>query len=197
LRVSYSYHHLTGEDSHVQDELILLNRARSLDSDALTQIHNMYYAPIYRYILLRIDDHDMAEDLTSEVFVRFLSALRDRTAPQNTVRGWLFAVASHVVKDHYRHRYRAPQTELHDDIPAPHSSPDEKVDSQLTKEALRQAVGHLSEDQQNALALRFGFGMSVQETAVTLGKSEGSVKMLQARGIAALTRRLRPGSVTQ
>jgi RNA polymerase sigma-70 factor, ECF subfamily len=181
----------------VQDELILLNRARSLDSDALTQIHNMYYVPIYRYILLRIDDHDIAEDMTSEVFVRFLSALRDRTAPQNTLRGWLFAVASHIVKDHYRRHYRAPQTELHEDIPNPHQPPDEKVDSQLAKEALRRAVGHLSEDQQNALALRFGYGMSVQETAVTLGKSEGSVKMLQARGIAALTRQLRPGSVSQ
>ncbi len=180
----------------MQDELILLNRARSLDSEALTQIHNMYYVPIFRYILLRVDDHDLAEDMASEVFVRFLSALRDRTAPQNSLRGWLFAVASHVVKDHYRRQYRAPHTELHEDIPANLPQPDENVDVRLSKEALRRAITHLSEEQQNALALRFGFGMSVQETAVTLGKSEGSVKMLQARGIAALTRRLLPGRVS-
>lgn len=181
----------------MQDELILLNRARSLDSDALTQIHTMYYVPIFRYILLRIDDHDLAEDLTSEVFVRLLSALRDRTTPQNTLRGWLFGVASNMVNDHYRRHYRASHTELHENIPTPHPQPDEKVEARLTKEALRQAITHLSEEQQNALALRFGFGMSVQETAVTLGKSEGSVKMLQARGIAALTRRLLPGRMSE
>ena len=181
----------------MQDELLLLDRARSLDSDALTEIHTIYYAPIFRYILLRVNDHDVAEDLTSEVFIRLLSALRDHTAPRNTLKGWLFAVASRVVNDHYRQSYRHPQTMLDESLPAQQEHSDEQVEAVLSKEALREAVVELTEEQQNALALRFGFGMSIQETAQTMGKSEGSIKMLQARAVAALARRLMPERVTE
>jgi DNA-directed RNA polymerase specialized sigma24 family protein len=40
------------------------------------------------------------------------------------------------------------------------------------------------------IALRFGYGMPIQEVADTVGKSLGSVKMLQARAIAALSQKL-------
>ena len=181
----------------MQDELLLLERARSLDPDALTEIHNLYYAPIFRFILLRVNDHDAAEDLASEVFVRLLSALRDHTAPRNTLKGWLFGVASRVVNDHFRQHYRYRHTELDDNVPAQQERVDDRMEMKLSREALREAIGELTEEQQNALALRFGFGMSIQETAQTMGKSEGSVKMLQARAVAALARRLMPGRVSE
>ena len=71
------------------DEITLLARARALEDEALAEIHETYYEPIFRYIVFRVSNQQIAEDLTSEVFVRLLSALRDHTAPQNTLRGWL------------------------------------------------------------------------------------------------------------
>lgn len=176
---------------------MLLSRARSLEPEALAEIHNLFYTPIFRYVLLRVDDYEAAEDLTSEVFVRLLSALRDRTAPQNTLRGWLYAVASYVVKDFYRQRYRNPQVELAEELAEAAERPDERVEAHLNREALRQAISQLTEEQQDAVALRFGFGMSINETARTMGKSEGSVKMLQARAVATLARQLLPGSLSR
>jgi len=180
----------------VQDELLLLHRARSLEQDALAEIHDTYYVPLYRFIVLRVSDHDTAEDLTSEVFTRLLSALRERTAPQNTLRGWLFSVASRVVNDHYRQQYRARQTELTNDLPDTTRQPEMIVAEKLTEETLHQALADLTEEQQNIIALRFGFGMSIEETARTSGKSEGSVKMLQARAITNLAKKLKPGQVS-
>ncbi len=177
----------------MQDELILLNRARSLESEALEQIHDMYYVPIYRYIAFRVDEHELAEDLTSEVFTRLLSALQDKTAPQKTLRGWLFSVASRVVKDHYRKKYRRPQVALDDSIPSLTSSPAQLVETMLTNDSLRQALTELTEDQQQVIALRFGFEMSIRDVAQTTGKSEGAIKMLQTRAIAALSRKFAPG----
>jgi RNA polymerase sigma-70 factor, ECF subfamily len=176
---------------------MLLSRARSLEPEALAEIHNLYYTPIFRYILLRVDDYAAAEDLASEVFVRLLSALRDRTAPQNTLRGWLYAVASYGVKDFYRQRYRNPQVELTEGLAEAVERPEEQVEAHLNREALRQAISQLTEEQQDAVALRFGFGMSINETAQTMGKSEGSVKMLQARAVATLARQLLPGSLNR
>lgn len=179
----------------MQDELILLNRARSLDQEALEEIHDTYYVPIYRYIAFRVNEQETAEDLTSEVFTRLLSALRDRTAPQKTIRGWLFSVASRVVKDHYRKKYRHKQTVLDESVPSLRDSPDKEVEMMLTNENLRQAMGHLTEDQQQIIALRFGYEMSIRDVAQTTGKSEGAVKMLQARAIAALSRKMTMGGV--
>jgi len=181
----------------VQDELALLARARTLDPDALAQIHDTYYTPIFRYVTFRVNDRQTAEDLTSEVFTRLLSALRDRNAPQNTLRGWLYAVAARVVSDHHRRHYRAPHVELDESVVSPEAGPAETVEAMLTRADLKQAIAELTEEQQNVIALRFGFEMPIQEVARTLGKSEGAVKQLQARAIAALARTLReaPGRV--
>lgn len=188
---------VVGKSQNVQDELILLNRARALDREALAEIHDMYYAAIFRYMAFRVGSHETAEDLTSEVFIRLLDALRDRNAPQNTLRGWLFGVASRVLKEHYRQKKRNQrQTALDESLPSPTAGPAQALDTALTQEALQSAMAELTEDQQNVIALRFGYEMPIRNVAQTLGKSEGAVKQLQARAIAALSRKLSRGKVS-
>lgn len=172
----------------VQDELLLLHRAKSLDQDALAQVHEQYYDAIYRYMAYRENDLLMAEDLTSEVFIRFLHAIQQKNAPQNTIRGWLFGTASLILKEHYRKKKRTQLIELEDALPHEWVEPTEKLEAQENKKALHQAMADLTEEQQQVLALRFGYEMAVRDVAETMNKSEGSVKMLQARAIAALTR---------
>ena len=174
----------------MQDELALLARARTLDADALAEVHERYYAPIFRYVAFRVSDRDVAEDLTSEVFTRLLSALRDKNAPQNTLRGWLYGVAARVVSDHHRRHYRAPEVELDESLMSRDASPADIVEKMLTHADLKQAMTELTDEQQHVLALRFGYDMPIQEVAKTLGKTEGSIKQLQARAIAALSRKL-------
>ncbi|GJM40052.1 MAG: DNA-directed RNA polymerase sigma-70 factor [Ardenticatenaceae bacterium] len=174
----------------MQDEMKLLSRVRALDQDALTEVHNKYYTAIYRYIAFRVNDSQTAEDLTSEVFLRLLTAVRDKSAPQKTLRGWLYGVASHVLKEHYRKKKRDGFTMLHEDIPSAEHSLDHQIDDILKNENLQAVMKSLTDDQQNVLALRFGFGMPIQEVANTMGKSEGSVKMLQARAVASISKRI-------
>lgn len=172
----------------MQDELLLLHRAKSLDQDALAQVHEQYYDSIYRYMAYRVSDLQTAEDLTSEVFIRFLHAIQQGSAPQNTIRGWLFGAASLILKEHYRKKKRTQLTELSDTLPGDTSEPTEKLEFQEKKDALRQALTNLTDEQQQVLALRFGYEMPVRDVAETMNKSEGSVKMLQVRAIAALTK---------
>ncbi|WP_420629728.1 sigma-70 family RNA polymerase sigma factor [Candidatus Leptofilum sp.] len=172
----------------MQDELLLLHRAKSYDQDALAQVHEQYYGAIYRYMTFRVNDLQTAEDLTSEVFVRFLHAIQQKNAPQKTIRGWLFGTASLILKEHYRKKKRSQLTELTEALPGETAVPTEKLEVQESKEALRQAMANLTEEQRQVLALRFGYEMPVRDVAETMNKSEGSVKMLQMRAIAALTR---------
>lgn len=176
----------------MQDELTLLARARQLDPEALGRIHETYYTPIFRYVSFRVGDRETAEDLTSEVFTRLLTALRDRNAPQNTLRGWLYGVAARVVSDHHRKAYRAPQTELDESLASDDHDPADIVEGKLTQETLQRAMNDLTEEQRHVLSLRFGSEMPIQEVARTLGKTEGAIKQLQARAVAALARKLSP-----
>lgn len=178
----------------MQDELKLLARARALEDEALAQIHQTYYRPIYRYVVFRVSDRQLAEDLTSEVFTRLLSALRDKTAPQNTLRGWLYSVAARVVSDHYRQIHRVQQVELTEMVPMESGAPEEEVARRLTAETVQAALHDLTEEQQQVLALRFGFGMRIREVAETLGKSEGAIKQLQLRALRVLSQQLSMGS---
>ena len=176
----------------VQDELTLLARARQLDPEALAHIHDTYYTSIFRYMAFRVSDHATAEDLTSEVFTRLLTALRDKNAPQNTLRGWLYGVAARVVSDHHRKNYRAPQVELDEALVSADHDPADIVDRKLTQESVKRAMQDLTEEQRHVLSLRFGSDLPIQDVARTLGKSEGAVKQLQARAVAALARKLSP-----
>lgn len=173
------------------DENILLSRARALERNALAEIHDRYYQSVYRYLSFRVAETQTAEDLASEVFTRFLSAIRDRSAPPNTIRGWLFGTAKNVLKEHYRKQRQVTWTELDETIMAGgERDPESHIEERVDKEMLREALGELTPEQQHVLALRFGYGMPIKEVAETVNKSEGSVKMLQVRAISSLTRRL-------
>lgn len=172
----------------MQDELLLLHRAKSLDQDALAQVHERYYDAIYRYLSFRVNDVQTAEDLASEVFIRFLHAIQQKNAPQNTIRGWLFGTASLILKEHYRKKKRSQLTELSESLPGETVAPTERLEALESNQALRLAMTNLTEEQQQVLALRFGYEMPVRDVAETMNKSEGSVKMLQVRAIAALSR---------
>jgi RNA polymerase sigma-70 factor (ECF subfamily) len=177
-------------ENPVQDEMELLARARRLEPAALTEIHERYYDPIFRYISFRTGSVMVAEDLASDVFLRLLSALRDKNAPQNTIRGWLYGVAARVVADYYRKMARTEETMLHEQVAAQKALPEELVAQQLSAESLHVAMQTLPESQQKVLALRFGAGMRIKEVAKLLDKSEGAVKQLQLRAVAALAQRL-------
>ncbi|WP_298816149.1 ECF subfamily RNA polymerase sigma factor, BldN family [Chloroflexus sp.] len=177
------------------DDAELLSRACALETDALAAIHDAYYQPLYRYISFRVSDHHTCEDLVSEVFSRFLKAIAQRTAPRSNLRGWLFKVAANVVSDHYRRAYRAPSARLDERMVSQEPEPAEVAEQIAVNEELRRAISHLTDEQQQVLALRFGQNLPVQEVARILGKTEGAVKQLQLRAIAALARHLTPGMV--
>jgi RNA polymerase sigma-70 factor (ECF subfamily) len=179
----------------VKDEMTLLAGVRRLDPQALAETHDKYYPAIFRYIAYKVGNQETAEDLTSEVFVRLLDAVRDRHAPQNTLRGWLYSVASHIVTDYHRKQYRGGQeVALMETIESEVSGPAEQTIKKQTLEALSEALHELTEEQQDVIALRFGYEMPIREVADMIGKSEGAVKQLQARAVAALARRMMPNS---
>ena len=100
--------------------------------------------------------------------------------------GWLFGVAAHLVADHFRRapRESAPLSETL----VWHASPAIEAEKNLQHQQLRAAIRQLTLEQQAVLALRFGDGFSLEQTAEAIGKSVNAVKALQFRATQALRR---------
>ena len=168
----------------------LLRRAQKLEPEALGQIHDLYYLRIYRYVAFRVQDQHTAEDLTSEIFLRLLTALHDRQGPQHTLQGWLYGAAANVVKEFYRRQVRFLTVPVAENLAENGRTLDDQYDLLMLRQNLAAVLQDLTDDQQNVLALRFGYELPIREVARLLGKSEGAIKMLQARAMGSLAHRL-------
>ena len=164
-------------------------QAGTLDPQALGALHDQLYPAIFRYVSYRLQDPQLCEDVTSEVFVRLLVACHRRDRKIKDVRAWVFGTASNLINDHFRQKYRRKIEDLedHQNLPAEHST-EGTVDRALTLSEIRWAIQKLTPDQQNVIALRFSQDLSLEETAAIVGKSINAVKVLQFRALAAMRR---------
>lgn len=163
---------------------------RKLDSQAIGAIYDLYFSEVYRYIRYRVGDDSLAEDLASDVFMRLLEAANKRQAPQSSLKGWLIATASNAVNDYLRRHYRRFEIELSELLPDKTPGIPAEVDAREDRKAVQLALTQLTEEQQHVLALRFGQGYSLEETAAHLKKNVNAVKALQFRALASLQRQI-------
>lgn len=179
-----------GKLMSVYNEHQALDGLQRLDSQAIGAIYDQYFSEVYRYIRYRINDDAIAEDIASDVFVRLLEASQKRQGPQSSLKGWLIATASHVVNDHLRRQYRRPVEALSEALPDRGTNIHSEVDSREQNRLVQSAYAQLTSEQQHVLALRFGQGYSLEETAAHLKKNINAVKALQFRALASLQRQI-------
>jgi RNA polymerase sigma-70 factor (ECF subfamily) len=167
-----------------------LDGLQRLDTQAVSAIYDQYFSEVFRYVRYRINDDTVAEDIASDVFVRLLEAGQKSQGPQSSLRGWLIATASHAVNDHLRRQYRRPVETLSDSLADHGSNVHSEVDTREQNRMVRSAYAQLTSEQQHVLALRFGQGYSLEETALHLKKNINAVKALQFRALASLQRQI-------
>jgi RNA polymerase sigma-70 factor (ECF subfamily) len=172
------------------DSLSELSRLRSLDSQAVSSIYDHYFPEVFRYARYRLGDELLAEDIASEVFVRLLEAVKAKRGPHSNLRGWLIGTAHHMVTDHIRGRYRHPVEAISDSLPGDGLEPGEQASKDNDGQVVRLALAQLTDDQQHVLALRFGQGYSLEETAGLMNKNVNAVKALQFRALNALQKKI-------
>jgi RNA polymerase sigma-70 factor (ECF subfamily) len=168
----------------------LVAEARDGDSGAFARLFDEYHEAVYRFIASRVRRPVDAEDLTQTVFVKVLEALPRYESRGVPFGGWLFRLARNTVIDHARtrrdHADLASVGERHDDDASPH----EIAVMRQRLDRVATALESLTDDQRDAIALRYFAGLSAREAAIAMGKQEGTVRGLQFRAIAALRRQL-------
>lgn len=168
----------------------LLDRAKQADPAALAELYDQYVNPIYNYVYHRVGQAELAEDVTGQVFMRMLEAVRAGRAWNTSFSGWLYRIAHNLVIDYYRHRQRASFVDLDDAAPiqAREGDPVQSTELRLAKEQLRAALTLLTEEQAQVITLRFLEEFSIAEVSEIMGKTDGAIKALQYRAVLALKR---------
>lgn len=149
-----------------------------------TQLYLDCFQRVYRFLVVRVRDSDVAEDLTAETFLRARRSWPPRELNGHAPKAWLFQIARNLLLDHIRQQERHPQVALADEEPGPeHINPasGRNADTLTVKMAFTQ----LSEQDQQVLSLRLA-GLSNAEIAETLEMNEGAATMACLRAIQRL-----------
>ncbi|MGY1630167.1 ECF subfamily RNA polymerase sigma factor, BldN family [Geodermatophilus sp. SYSU D01186] len=173
----------------------LVRRAQEGDAEAFGQLYDHYVTMVYRYLYHRVGDQALAEDLTSETFVRALRRIDSLSFQGRDVGAWLVTIARNLVLDHVkssRFRLEVTTADMRDADLAT-EGPEDAVVQQLTNEQLLACIRQLGGEQQECISLRFLQGLSVSETAAVMGKKDGAIKALQHRAVRRLAALLPEG----
>jgi RNA polymerase sigma-70 factor (ECF subfamily) len=175
--------------------IALVELARGGDSEAFGQLYDHYQGSVYRFVYYRTRSQTLAEDLTSETFLRALRNMGGFRWQGKDFGAWLMTIARNLCTDHYKAgRTRLELTTddmgVHDDAT---DGPEHAVLAGLTNQVLLGGMRQLSDEQRDCLIMRFLQGLSIAETAEILGRSEGAVKQLQLRGVRNLAKLIPAG----
>jgi RNA polymerase sigma-70 factor, ECF subfamily len=177
----------TAPPQPVAEEKALVQAAQAGAAEAFARLYDLYVERIFRYVYFRVSDDQLAEDITSEVFLKAWENLDHYRWHDKPFIAWLYSIAHHAVIDQYR--AARPSIAL-DEAAAQYISiengMEESLDQHLRSETVRKSLQRLTGDQQEVLTLRFIAGLSTEEIARQMGKRQGAVRALQMRALKAL-----------
>ena len=178
----------------------LVEAAQNGNTEAFGQLYDRYVDVVHRYAYARLGDRTLAEDVTSETFLRAWRRIETVSYRGRDVGAWFVTIARNLTLDHIksgRNRYEVVGDPSDTDGAAGGAGstegPEPAVLRRLTAEELLRCVRQLPPDQHECVVLRFLQGMSVAETATVMERNTGAVKALQHRALRRLAALLPEG----
>jgi RNA polymerase sigma-70 factor (ECF subfamily) len=163
----------------------LLVEAAQKDPARFADLYELNFERVYAYVVRRVRDRHLAEDVTSEVFQKALANLANFDWRGIPFAAWLLRIASNLISDQWKKSAK----EVVTDNP-PETSVDLNLDEVEERARVFRLVERLPADQRRVIGMRFAEGKSIREIAHELGRTEGAVKQLQFRGLQTLRAQL-------
>ncbi len=161
-------------------------------------IYDQYIDRIYRFVYLKVNSRETAEDITSKVFLKGWEAYKKKFEIRNlkfeknleiqNVGAFLYQIARNAVIDHYREKGRTKvvSTEVSPQMAQPGKDLQEKAIIAADFAAVKSAIQGLKKDYQDIILLHYVEDMPVSEIAENLGKPAGTVRVMLHRGLKEL-----------
>jgi len=176
------------------DERILLERARAGDREAFGQLMAAHLPRVYSVAFRLIGNHEDAEDLAQETFVKAYRAL-DGYRGQASFSTWLYRIVVHLARDRFRRSAARPvEAAL---VPSFESrsgpvSPAEELDRRELRRAVTDSIRQLPERLRTPLVLRTLEGLDYEDVAIATGVTPQTARTQVMQARRALARLLKP-----
>jgi RNA polymerase sigma-70 factor, ECF subfamily len=167
------------------DERLVVEAAQA-DLSKFEVLYELHFDRVYFFIISRVHDRTIAEDLTSEVFHKALANLPNYQWRGTPFSAWLFRIASNEIVDYFKRSDREQQV---DELEHPLAQPDfSSTDVDFIERHVHffRLVEQLPEIQRRVVCERFVDERSIREIARRLSKTEGAIKQLQFRALRTL-----------
>lgn len=156
-----------------------------------SQIYDKYIKKIYRFIFIKVNSQETAEDLCSEVFLRCWQTFNKNPDKIENVQAFLYKIARNLVIDHYREKSKI-QVISADNVPVIDPSLESDLEEKTMLDSdiglIRENLGNLKQNYQDVIIWHYIDDLSIPEIARTIDKSEGTVRVMLHRALKALKR---------
>jgi RNA polymerase sigma-70 factor (ECF subfamily) len=171
----------------------LLIEAAQKDPRRFADLYELHFEQVYAFVVRRVGNPDVAEDVTSDVFHKALASLKHFEWRGVPFVAWLLRIAANAIADRSK---RVPREVSGVDDSEQLVSPACLEDAERKAHVFR-LVDDLPDDQRRVVVMRFAEEKSIREIAQELRRSEGAIKQLQFRGLQNLRERLNQPRKTQ
>ncbi len=156
--------------------------------DQFGQIYNDYVDKIYRFIFIKVNSKEIAEDLTAETFVKawgVFKKAKSKDSLQNP-RAFCYKIARNLVIDHYRSKASYVQVPLDFPVADPKIRIEEAAIINSDIEMVMKGMSTLKDDYQDVIIWRYLDELSITEIASLLDRSEEATRVMIHRAMASL-----------
>ena len=147
---------------------------------------------LFSFLAYRTGDRALAQDLLADAFEKALRSRGRYDRRRGSEKTWLYAIALNVLRDHAR-RDAAHARATARLVPVPESRRDARLEAVEDRDALAHALAALSEEEREAIALRFGAELTLPEMAAALGERLTTIEGRVYRALRKLRTHLDEG----
>ena len=162
-----------------------------------SKIYDQYVKKIYRFVFLKVNSQETAEDLTSKAFLKGWDAFKkSKVRSQKSIenpQAFLYQIARNLVIDFYREKGRTQiiSTEYIPQIPDDRTNLEEKAILKSDIDNIKMALISLKEEYQDVIIWHYLDDLSISEIAEILKKPEGTVRVTLHRALKTLRKEIR------
>jgi RNA polymerase sigma-70 factor, ECF subfamily len=157
-------------------------------NEQFSQIYDQYIEKIYRFVYLKVNSQEVAEDITSKVFTKGWEALNNKGTDIKNLNAFLYQIARNAVIDYYRQKGRT-NTISTDSVAELASNKNTAQDIAVLNadvQIVKTAIQKLKKDYQDVLIWHYLDDMPISQIAETINKKEGTVRVMLHRGLKDL-----------
>ncbi|MCD4761001.1 RNA polymerase sigma factor [bacterium] len=171
--------------SNLQERIAFL-KLKSGDSDAFAFFYDKYVSRIYRFVLIKVSNKQVAEDLTQDIFLKVWQYLVDKKHVKS-FQAFVFRIARNTVIDYYRQsdrqelplEYLTESIDMSDDLAA-------ALDQSFDSAAMLIEIKKLKIEYQEILLLRYMEDLSIDDIAQVIQKDKNNVRVTLHRAMDRL-----------